>query len=95
MPRSQDRSRRIARESAPRGTPRCGPAQRYQALRQALEGRAPNENLAERFHAAPDQLRQDFREVDLPRVITQIQHFKAAVDFVKNLKADAEQPVSR
>lgn len=67
----------------------------YQALRRAVSGDSPSGDLAERYHADPEQFAREFREVDMKRVLYQVQHFKAAVDFLKNIKADALPPVGR
>lgn len=66
----------------------------YQALRQAVAGVPPHGELAPRFHANPEQFAREFREVDMERVLYQIEHFRASVNFVKNLKKVASQPVA-
>lgn len=66
----------------------------YQALRQAVAGTEPPGAQAPRFHANPEQFAREFREVDLDRVLYQIEHFRASVNFVKNLKKVASQPVA-
>ena len=67
----------------------------YWALRRALEGTKPNSNLAENYLANPEQFERDYREVDMEKVLYQVNHFKAAVDFTKNLKGKAQRQVHR
>jgi hypothetical protein len=67
----------------------------YQALRQAVEGQPPNANTADQYHANPAQFEREFRDVDLRIVKRQIAHFKASVDFVKNLEKDSLDKVAR
>jgi hypothetical protein len=60
-----------------------------------VEGHPPNENLAPLYHANPEQFKHEYREVDLKRVKYQIAHFKAAVDFVKEIKDEAATMVGK
>ncbi|AFL75374.1 hypothetical protein [Thiocystis violascens] len=65
----------------------------YWSLRRAIEGTAPNENLAEQYHANPDQFRDEYREVDFDRVLRALAHFKVTADMLKQLKRHKAMPV--
>jgi FMN phosphatase YigB (HAD superfamily) len=65
----------------------------YLALRHAVEGAPPNDNLAEQYHANPEQFRSDFAEVDLAYVLYQVEHFRAAVNYLRQLKGEQTKPV--
>ena len=67
----------------------------YRALRRAIEGQPPNENVAELYHANPEQFRQDFAEVDFDRVLREIERFKVTANMLKQLKSKALRPVGR
>lgn len=64
----------------------------YAALRRAVEGDPPNDNLAEQYRANPEQFRREFTEVDLERVMYQVDHFRAAVTYLKTLDKKAAPP---
>ncbi|AFL76209.1 hypothetical protein [Thiocystis violascens] len=63
----------------------------YWALRRAVEGVAPNENLAEHYLVNPEQFRREFREVDIDLVLRQIEHFKATAANLKQLRSRAHK----
>jgi len=67
----------------------------YRELRNAVEGDPPNPDLAHLYHANPEQFEREYTSIDLDRVITRIEHFKVAVEALKQLKKKAAKPVHR
>lgn len=65
----------------------------YLALRRAVEGDAPNPDVAHRYHANSDQFAREFRDVDMDRVERELSRFKATAEGLKQLKKKAAKPV--
>ena len=65
----------------------------YLALRRAVEGAPPNDNLAEQYHANSEQFRHEFTEVDIDAVLRDVERFKATATMLKQLKGKQMKPV--
>lgn len=58
----------------------------YKKLYDSLTASQPSSNIAEQFHANPEQFHRDFVEIDLLEVDRLIKHFKVAVESMRDLK---------
>lgn len=63
---------------------------RYQRLREAVDGIAPNRNLYEQYATDPDEYAEDFTEVDVEAVAYALSDFRTVLkrlDTIHRLQA--------
>lgn len=65
------------------------------ALCRAVEGEPPSADNAHRYHADPAQFADEFTDIDFEQVLYYVEHFSAAVKYLKGLKSKAMKPVHR
>jgi hypothetical protein len=65
----------------------------YWGLRIEVEGAPPNPGSAIRYNATSDQFKEQFTEINFDNVLHEIDHFAAAVKYLKSLKKKAQNPV--
>jgi hypothetical protein len=65
----------------------------YQELRRVLDGDPPNPNVAEQYHAHPEQFKAEYTEIDFDRVLRCLARFDATVSQLKQLKGKKEKKV--
>ncbi len=59
---------------------------RYKALRAAVGGSTPNQNVYEQYHNNPEQYAKEFIEVSVDDVMYALEDVKASLNVLKDIK---------